>query len=118
MHIVKDSKTGKSRGYGFVEFSDDREADDAVRRADGRRVDNRRIIVDRELGRTKSSWYPRRLGGGKGDARRDRRDEDVIRDIKKQLQTEKDEKAAGEDGQEESKGPSANQEIPIITTDR
>lgn len=27
VHIVKDSKTGKSRGYGFVEFSDDREAD-------------------------------------------------------------------------------------------
>ena len=27
VHIVKDTKTGKSRGYGFVEFSDDREAD-------------------------------------------------------------------------------------------
>ena len=27
VHIVKDAKTGKSRGYGFVEFSDDREAD-------------------------------------------------------------------------------------------
>ena len=27
VHIVKDIKTGKSRGYGFVEFSDDREAD-------------------------------------------------------------------------------------------
>ena len=24
---MKDTKTGKSRGYGFVEFSDDREAD-------------------------------------------------------------------------------------------
>ena len=27
VHIVKDSKTGKSRGYGFVEFAEEREAD-------------------------------------------------------------------------------------------
>ncbi len=27
VHIVRDIKTQKSRGYGFVEFSDDREAD-------------------------------------------------------------------------------------------
>ena len=27
VHIVKDKKTTKSRGYGFVEFSSDREAD-------------------------------------------------------------------------------------------
>ena len=109
VHIVKDTKTGKSRGYGFVEFSDDREADgkfssiimvtllhiiffviDAVRRGDGRRVDGRRIIVDRELGRTKANWYPRRLGGGKGEARRDRRDEEFLREIKKQIEHERD----------------------------
>ena len=99
MHIVKDSKSGKSRGYGFVEFSDDREADrkshqshltiiifiGAVRQMDGRKIDQHRIIVDRELGRTRTSWLPRRLGGGKGDARRDRKDEQLIKDIKKLL---------------------------------
>ena len=63
---------------------------DAVRRGDGRRVDGRRIIVDRELGRTKASWYPRRLGGGKGEARRDRRDEELIKAIKKQIDSEKE----------------------------
>jgi len=56
---------------------------EAVKRGDGRRVDGRRIIVDRELGRTKATWYPRRLGGGKGESRRDRRDEELIRELKK-----------------------------------
>ena len=63
---------------------------DAVRRGDGRRVDGRRIIVDRELGRTKANWYPRRLGGGKGEARKDRRDEEFLRDIKKQIEHERE----------------------------
>ena len=31
VHIVRDVKTGKSCGYGFVEFSDDREADGKLR---------------------------------------------------------------------------------------
>lgn len=88
--IVKDEKTGKSRGYGFVEFSEEREADFAVRRGDGRKVDGRRIIVDRELGRTKANWIPRRLGGGKGESRRDRLDEELLREIKKQIDSEKE----------------------------
>ena len=85
---------------------------DAVRRGDGRRVDGRRIIVDRELGRTKASWYPRRLGGGKGEARRDRRDEELIRELKKQIESEKKEKVdtevvdpATKKKEEESKVP-------------
>ena len=61
-----------------------------MRRGDGRRVDGRRIIVDRELGRTKASWYPRRLGGGKGEARRDRLDEELIKAIKKQIESGKE----------------------------
>ena len=59
-----------------------------MRRGDGRRVDDRRIIVDSELGRTKRSWLPRRLGGGKGECRRDRRDEEVRRELRKQIERE------------------------------
>ena len=65
-----------------------------MRRGDGRKVDDRRIIVDRELGRTKKSWYPRRLGGGKGEARRDRLDEEVIRELQKQISDTNKEKQA------------------------
>lgn len=54
-------------------------------KADGRRIEGRKVIVDRELGRTRKDWLPRRLGGGKGDSRRDRKDEDIIRTLKQEL---------------------------------
>lgn len=55
----------------------------ALERGNGRRVDGARVIVDYERGRTKTDWIPRRLGGGKGDKRRDRETERLIRDLKK-----------------------------------
>ena len=79
--IIRRSETGQSRGYGFVEFRDERDANEAVKRLDGRKIDGFRVIVDREFGRTKHSWYPKRLGGGKGDSRRDRSDEQILRMI-------------------------------------
>ena len=44
----------------------------ALERGNGRKVDGARVVVDYERGRTKTDWIPRRLGGGKGDKRRDR----------------------------------------------
>ena len=55
----------------------------AIEKGHGRRVDARRVIVDYERGRTKKDWIPRRLGGGKGDTRRDRDEEKMIREFKK-----------------------------------
>ena len=55
----------------------------AVSRGDGRRVDGKRVTVDYERGRTRDDWRPRRLGGGKGDTRRDRNEEKLIRELKK-----------------------------------
>lgn len=97
MKIPVNKRTGKPRGYAFIEFYN--EADFqcnalpstlnipslivALDRADGRKVDNRRVVVDYERGRTKQEWVPRRLGGGKGDKRRDRETERIIRDLKK-----------------------------------
>ena len=76
--IVRNKKTGKSRGYGFVEFRHERDADYAVMKADNRKIDGVRVLVDRELGRTRKDWLPRRLGGGKGINRRDIEDEKVL----------------------------------------
>ena len=45
---------------------------DAYKRADGIRIDGKRVLVDMERGRTVSSFRPRRLGGGLGSSRRDK----------------------------------------------
>jgi hypothetical protein len=34
----------------------------AYKRADGRKIDGRRVVVDVERGRTVKGWRPRRLG--------------------------------------------------------
>jgi U1 small nuclear ribonucleoprotein len=54
-----------------------------LERGNDRKIDGRRVVVDYERGRTKQEWVPRKLGGGKGDKRRDRETERVIRELKK-----------------------------------
>lgn len=60
----------------------------ALERGNGRRVDGERVIVDYERGRINKDWLPRKLGGGKGDSRRDRDQERMIRDIKRAQEIE------------------------------
>jgi len=57
---------GKSRGYAFIEFEKEESMTSAYKRADGKKLDGRRIVVDVERGRTVRNWRPRRLGGGLG----------------------------------------------------
>ena len=55
----------------------------ALDKGKGRRVDGRRVEVDQERGRVKHDWIPRRLGGGRGDTRRNREEERLIRELRK-----------------------------------
>lgn len=81
--LVRDSRTGKSRGYAFIEFDSSQDLKDAFKYADGKNIKGRRILVDVERGRTVPGWKPRKLGGGMGSTRsgdenrrsRDRSDE-------------------------------------------
>lgn len=41
----------------------------AYKKADGKKIDGRRVVVDVERGRTVRGWKPRRLGGGLGKTR-------------------------------------------------
>eukprot|EP01017_Pseudomicrothorax_dubius_P026009 TRINITY_DN286_c0_g1_i10.p1 TRINITY_DN286_c0_g1~~TRINITY_DN286_c0_g1_i10.p1 ORF type:complete len:248 (+),score=65.08 TRINITY_DN286_c0_g1_i10:66-809(+) len=69
VRIVRDPKTEKSRGYGFVEFEKVEDFKTAYKQANERRIDGRKVVVDYERGRTIAGWLPKRLGGGLGDTR-------------------------------------------------
>lgn len=50
LRIVTDLD-GKSRGYAFIEFEREEDLTMAYKRADGKKIDSRRIVVDVERGR-------------------------------------------------------------------
>ncbi|CAG5898588.1 unnamed protein product [Menidia menidia] len=70
IYIVYNKKTGKPRGYAFIEYEHERDMHSAYKHADGKKIDGRRVLVDVERGRTVKGWLPRRLGGGLGGTRR------------------------------------------------
>ena len=67
--LVTDAQ-GKLRGYGFIEYEHQRDMRDAYKHADGKKIYQKRVLVDVERGRTSEDWIPRRLGGGLGGTRR------------------------------------------------
>jgi|SRR5580692_1763606 RNA recognition motif-containing protein len=58
--VIKDKETGRSRGFGFVEMSDDTAAKKAIAELDGATVENRAIKVNEAKPREDKPSY----GGG------------------------------------------------------
>lgn len=67
--VVTDRESGRSRGFGFVEFENDAEADAAVEKLNNSELDGRTITVNEARPREDK---PRRDfgGGGGGDRQR------------------------------------------------
>ena len=63
--IIMDRDTGRSKGFGFVEMSDDQEARSAIERLNGTSLGDRTIIVNEARQRQSS--------GGNGYQGRERR---------------------------------------------
>jgi len=62
--VISDRDTGRSRGFGFITFSDDDAAREAVSQMDGTMLDGRNIKVNEARERA-----PRGGGGGRGGNR-------------------------------------------------
>jgi cold-inducible RNA-binding protein len=44
--VIKDRDSGQSKGFGFVEMSDDQEAQNAIKTLNGKSLSGREIIVN------------------------------------------------------------------------
>ena len=62
-NIVTDRYSGRSRGFGFIEMSDDTEAQAAIEALNGAELDGRVLNVNEARPKTE------RRGGGKGGSR-------------------------------------------------
>jgi cold-inducible RNA-binding protein len=62
-NVIMDRDTGRSKGFGFVEMSNDQEAKAAIAALDGKEIDGRRLTVNEARPREERS------GGGFGGSR-------------------------------------------------
>lgn len=71
IELVKNIVNKKSRGYGFVEYSNEKDAQDLLQYAkqSSIQVGERIVVVDSVKAGFDQDFYPRRLGGGVGPAR-------------------------------------------------
>ncbi len=68
--IVTDRDTGQSRGFGFVEMTDDAEAEKAIAALNGREHGGRDLNVNEARPRAERSSSGFRSGGGSSRGRR------------------------------------------------
>ena len=64
--VITDRETGKSRGFGFVTFENERDADEAVKNMQGAELQGREIRVDKDSPRAPGGSGGGGRGGGRG----------------------------------------------------
>ena len=63
--VIIDRESGRSKGFGFVEFDDDNAAQEAIKQLNGSDVRGRNIVVNEA--RPQEARPPRRDFGDRGD---------------------------------------------------
>ena len=66
--VIMDRDTGRSKGFGFVEMSNDQEAQNAIKALNGQQADGRSLTVNEARPR-EDRGGPRSGGGGYGGGR-------------------------------------------------
>ncbi|HEV2581341.1 MAG TPA: RNA-binding protein [Ktedonobacteraceae bacterium] len=73
--VIMDRGTGRSKGFGFVEMSNDQDAQKAIEQLNGSLLGNRNIVVNEarerqeSFGSNRSGGYQNRGGSGGGGRR-------------------------------------------------
>ncbi|MCE2391144.1 MAG: RNA-binding protein [Proteobacteria bacterium] len=67
VRVITDRETGRSRGFGFVEYDEQSAAEDAIRALDGTELGGRSLRVNEAQERERGG--PRGGGGGGGGGR-------------------------------------------------
>ena len=69
-NVISDRDSGRSKGFGFVEMSDDAQANEAIEKLNGSEMDGRTITVNEARPREdRPRGGGRRGGGGYGGGR-------------------------------------------------
>ena len=67
--IITDRDTGRSRGFGFVEFSSEAEGRAAIEQLSGKQIDGRALTVNEAKPQENRGGGGGRSGGGRGGGR-------------------------------------------------
>ena len=71
--VITDRDTGRSKGFGFVEMENDKEADEAIEKLNETELEGRKIAVNIARPREERPRSDNRGGGPRRDDRRPRR---------------------------------------------
>jgi RNA recognition motif-containing protein len=64
--VITDRFTGRSKGFGFVEFENAEDAKKAIDDMNGQEIQGRTLVVTEARGENRSAGGPREGGGGGG----------------------------------------------------